>query len=184
MSEIDKLFYKLLDTKYDLEREDEGIEILKQEPKLALMKWTGPDDKGTPFCYGSTALHYAANDGKLKLMKAIIEAGADVNSDECTWYASPLSWAANNAHLDAIKLLIKHGAWIKSANAVHAAAFGGSSCGKNKTEAYVDCLKYLIEHGANKNDRRFRDSLTPLGLALESGNQAAVSYLESIDAEK
>jgi hypothetical protein len=63
----------LLDTKYDAAREDEAISILEEHPELALAKWTGPDDNGQPFILGSTALHYAANDGKLWLMQSLID---------------------------------------------------------------------------------------------------------------
>ena len=182
--EPDSPLYRLLDTKYDLDREDEAISILREHPELAKAEWHGPDEKGTPFVYGSTALHYAANDGKLRLMELLIELGADVNACNAKWYATPISWAANNAHLDAVKLLLAHGADINGANVVHAAAFGGSSCGNNNSEGYVAVLKFLHENDANINSRVFRDNLTPLSLALESGNVAAIEYLRSIGAEE
>jgi len=183
IDENDPLF-RLLDTKYDLDREDEAVAILKDHPELACAQWTGPDEGGKPFIYGSTPLHYAANDGKLRLMTQLIKCGADVDAYDAKWYATPLSWAANNAHLDAINLLLDKGASIHGANAVHAAAFGGSSCGKNKSTQYVDVLRFLIERGADMNNRVFRDNLTPLSLALESGNTAAIEFLESLGAEK
>ena len=182
-NEPDSPLYCLLDTKYDPGREDEAIAILREHPELAKEEWLGPDERGIPFVRGSTALHYAANDGKLRLMKVLIELGANVNACNGNWYATPMSWAANNAHLDAMQLLLDHGADINGANVVHAAAFGGPSCGKENPDGYVAVLQSLHQNGANMNSRVFRDDLTPLGLARESGNQAAIEYLRSIGAE-
>ena len=76
----DSPFYGLLATKYDAAREDEAIAILEGHPDLAKLEWLGPDEQGQPFVKGSTALHYAANDGKLRLMTRLIELGAGVNA--------------------------------------------------------------------------------------------------------
>src|SRR5262245_25575450 len=97
-------FWQLLATKYDARLEHAAIEILELHPELAQLQWPGPDSKEEPFVKGSTALHYAANDGKLSLIARLIELGADVNASNANWYRSVLSWAANNARLDAIRL--------------------------------------------------------------------------------
>ena len=49
MTDIDEdhPFYRLLATKYDEAREDEAIEILNANPKIATMTWPGPDDQGS-----------------------------------------------------------------------------------------------------------------------------------------
>ena len=60
----DSPFYKLLATKYKSEEEDLGIAILQSHPEIAKLEWPSPDEGGQPFVKGSTALHYAANDGK------------------------------------------------------------------------------------------------------------------------
>ena len=146
------------------------------------MCWPGSDDKGTPFVKNSTGLHYAANDGKIRLMTRLIELGADVNAVEANWYRSVLACAANNAQVEAVKLLLENGAKPESLNAVHAAAFGGSDCGAKEGPQYVETLKILIAAGADMNDCRFHDNWTPLKTALDSGNQAAIEYLRSIDA--
>ena len=69
-------------------------------------------------CYGNnqlTALHSAAYDGKLKIMEALINAGANVNKrnkeDE-----TPLHKATWNRKTDAVQLLISSGAQINVAN--------------------------------------------------------------------
>ena len=176
----DSPFYQLLATKYAVEREEEALEILNEHPEIARLEWPGPDSKGQPFVKGSTALHYAANDGKRRLILRLIECGADVNASNASWFRSVLSWAANNARVEAIRFLLEHGARPDSLDALHAAAWGGSARGKGKE--YADSLKLLIEAGADVNDRRHSSNRTPLGVALESGNTGAIEFLRSLGA--
>ena len=103
-------FHQLLATKYEADREQEALAILNDPPEIAQLEWPGPDSKGQPFVKGSTALHYAANDGKLRLIRRLIECGADVNASGACWFRSVLSWAANNARLETIRFLLEMGA--------------------------------------------------------------------------
>ena len=177
-------FYQLLATKYAAEREDEAIEILNEHPEIAQLEWPGPDSQGQPFVRGSTALHYAANDGKLRLIRRLIECGADVNASSACWFRSVLSWASNNARVETIRFLLSHGSRPDSLDALHAAAWGGSDRGKGNERAYAESLELLIEAGADLNDRRHCDNRTPLAVALESGNTGAIEYLRSLGAEE
>jgi ankyrin repeat protein len=178
----DDPFARLMATKYNPDREDEAIAILQEHPEIAKEEWRGPSDNGRPFVTGSTALHYAANDGKIRLMKLLIEHGADVNAWKSTWYAVPLAWAANNARLEAINLLLDHGADVNGPNVLHAAAYGGSSCGQDETKPYIEAIKLLIARGANINSRRYYKEMTPLAVAIDSGNEKAADYLRSLGA--
>ena len=85
----------------------------------------------------------------LMTVSDLSELNADVNADKANWYRSVLSWAANNARLAAIRLLLDSGASATSLNAVHAAAFGGSSCGADETKDYPAALKLLLDAGAD-----------------------------------
>jgi ankyrin repeat protein len=174
--------YQLLATKYEAAREQEAIDILNQHPEIAPLEWPGPDSEGQPFVKGSTALHYAANDGKLRLVRRLIECGADVNASNACWFRSVLSWAANNARIDTIRFLLEHGARPDSLDALHAAAGGGSACGKGMEREYAESLKVLIEAGADVNDRRHCNHRTPLAVALESRNTGAIEFLRSLGA--
>lgn len=178
----DTPFYQLLATKYDADREEEAIEILNEHPDIARLEWPGPDSQGQPFVIGSTALHYAANDGKLRLIRRLIECGADVNASSACWFRSVLSWASNNARLEAVRFLLAQGARPDSLDALHAAAWGGSARSKGMEQDYADTLKLLIEAGADANDRRHCNNRTPLAVALESGNSGAIDYLRSLGA--
>ena len=180
----DSPFYRLLATKYDAEREHEALEILDKAPELARLEWPGTDAGPQPFVQGSTALHYAANDGKLKLVRKLIEYGANVNASNACWFRSVLSWAANNARIETIKALLAQGAKPDSLDALHAAAWGGSACGKGNEGEYADTLKLLIDAGADMNDRRHCKNQTPLAVALESGNTGAIEFLRSLRASE
>jgi ankyrin repeat protein len=180
----DSPFYRLLATKYDAAREAEAIAILDASPELARLEWPGPDLNGQPFVHGSTALHYAANDGKLALMRKLIEHGSDVNASNARWFRSVLSWATNNARIEAIQLLLAHGAKPDSLDALHAAAWGGTERGKDKELEYAAVLKLLIDAGADPNDRRHRQAMMPLAVALESGNSGAIDFLRSLKASE
>jgi uncharacterized protein len=175
-------FYQLLATKYEADPEQEAIEILNEHPEIAQLEWPGPDSKGQPFVKGSTALHYAANDGKLRLIRRLVECGADVNASNACWFRSVLSWAANNARLETIRFLLEQGARADSLDALHAAAWGGPACGKGKEREYAESLKLLIEAGADVNDRRHCNNRTPLSVALESHNTGAIVFLRSLGA--
>jgi ankyrin repeat protein len=178
----DTLVYQLLATKYDPSRELEAIEILRQDPSLATLTWLEPDDDGQPFVKRSTALHYAANDGKLQLMSCLVERGADVNASEACWFRSVLSWAANNAQLEAMRWLLDRGARPDSLDALHAAAWGGPSRGADETKDYAAAVELLIEAGADKNDSRHCNNRTPLRVAMEIGHESVIQYLRSIGA--
>ncbi len=172
-------FYRLLATKYDPQREPEALDILEQHPEIALLHWPGPDDRGQPFVRGSTALHYAANDGKLELMARLVEHGADVNADGANWWRSVLAWAANNARLDALRWLLDHGARPDALDALHAAACGGSTNGQDPEKNYTQAIKLLVDAGADINDRRHYENRTPLFVALDTGHeQAAACFRE------
>jgi ankyrin repeat protein len=180
----DTPFHRILATKYDPAREQEAIEILENHPEIAKLEWPEPDHKGQPFVKGSTALHYAANDGKMRLVGRLIECGADVNASNACWFRSVLAWAANNARVEMIAFLLAHAAKPDSLDALHAAAWGGSDCGKGAEREYAESLKLLIEAGADMNDRRHCDNRTPLAVALESGNTGAIDFLRSLGASE
>ena len=154
-------FYRLLATKYDQEKEIIGIQILKDHPQIATLEWPGPDKQGSPVVRGSTALHYAANDGKLNLIRELVHFGADVNACNASWYWSVFSWVANNVRVEAIRLLLNLGASANSLHCLHVAAWGGSARGHGKENEYAAALK----------------------IALESGNIGTIKYLTSIGAE-
>ena len=112
-------------------------------------------------------------------MKRLVELGADVNASVACWFRSVLSWAANNARMEAIRLLLDLGANPASLDALHAAAWGGSSSGADERKDYVAALELLIQAGADMNDRRHFENKTPLRVSMDSGHKRAITFLRS-----
>jgi hypothetical protein len=74
-------------------------------------------------CHGGTALHWAAWCGRPEVVKKLIDAGADINKRCIDFKATPLFWAVHG---------LKQG-------------------DKNNFQNYLQCVKLLIESGAEKN---------------------------------
>ncbi|HEY2904892.1 MAG TPA: ankyrin repeat domain-containing protein, partial [Vicinamibacterales bacterium] len=65
---------------------------------------------------GMTALHFAAREGHVDAVRALLDGGADVNLVSGGEKTSPMVEAIINGHLDLAKFLLDHGADPKSAN--------------------------------------------------------------------
>lgn len=76
---------------------------------------------GHPGCHGGTALHWAAWCGRDKVVKRLIQAGAEINKRCIDFKSTPLFWA------------------------VHGLKNGGSNA-----QACLECVKLLLQAGADK----------------------------------
>lgn len=74
-------------------------------------------------CHGGTALHWAAWCGKDKLVGRLVQEGAEINKICIDFNATPLFWAVHG---------LKRG-------------------GENNLHNQLECVKILIQSGANKN---------------------------------
>ena len=74
-------------------------------------------------CHGGTALHWAAWCGRSKVVKRLVQEGAEINKRCIDFNATPLFWA------------------------VH----GSKNGDKNNMHHYLECAKILIQSGADKN---------------------------------
>ncbi len=106
----------------------------------ALVNWQTDDGEGY------TPLHYAAQEGKIKKIRMLAEAGADVNRMERNGFA-PLHLAVGEGHVKAIQALLAAGADIEIENPLNennpplmlASQYG-----------LTEITKLLLEHGANR----------------------------------
>ncbi|HEV2295061.1 MAG TPA: ankyrin repeat domain-containing protein [Tepidisphaeraceae bacterium] len=88
---------------------------------------------------GMTALHLAARDGDAKLVRDLIDRGADVNAAVRSgekrspeWGSTPLHYAVRDGHIEVAALLIEHGADVNAANdrgvtPLHRAIYNGET---------------------------------------------------------
>jgi uncharacterized protein len=74
-------------------------------------------------CHGGTALHWAAWCGRDKVVRRLIQEGAEINKLCIDFKATPLFWA------------------------VH----GSKNGDNNNTDNYLQCVKILVQSGADKN---------------------------------
>ena len=94
---------------------------------------------------GSTALHWAASQGDVELVRALIAAGADVRVEN-DFGATPMSAAAEIGNANVIAMLLKAGANAESPNAEgETALMVVARTGK------TDAASILLRHGANPN---------------------------------
>ena len=118
----------------------------------------------------SSLIYYATQKGNPDIVKALIDAGADVNGTNKDW--RPIHLAAKEGHLDVVKVLIDAGADVNGTDnetPIHIAA----------KEGHLDIVKALIDAGADliaTGD----DGWTPLYYAVNESHSDVVKVL--IDA--
>ncbi|XP_044751495.1 serine/threonine-protein phosphatase 6 regulatory ankyrin repeat subunit A-like isoform X2 [Coccinella septempunctata] len=130
-----------------------------------------------------TPLHLAAKVGNYKILKKLIEDGADVNAQE-EQGITPLMLAAREGQLECAITLVEAGASvticdkINNMTAVHYCARNG----------YHECLQEMLQTERGKESIEMTDSLqrTPLMLAVSSNHVECVKVLlnYSMDVEK
>lgn len=132
------------------------------------------------FC--KTALHCAAREGHVEVVRALIAAGANINAaqtDTNSWNGmTALHWAAAQGHLElACLLLAKDGIDVNAEQtdasgctgmtALHWAAFSG----------HVDVVRALIAANANIHAVT-ANGITPIVAAFEQGRHRIVALLQ------
>jgi len=119
---------------------------------------------------GLAPMHLAARQGQLESVKALMEAGADVNQRGAGDPITPLLIATMNGHFDLAKYLVDHGADPNLAQANGATPlYAALNCQwsdkalypqprafEQQHTTYLDLMKALLEKGANPNMRLTR----------------------------
>ncbi|MBQ6617721.1 MAG: ankyrin repeat domain-containing protein [Thermoguttaceae bacterium] len=141
-------------------REYTVLHSAAESGNLELVKWLmakGLDENATT--EGRTLLHFAAKSGNLELVKWLAEKGLDVNENDAgkktpLHYAAGCEFQYSPVHQF---LFFSHSSYI----------FGNVN---------LEVVKYLVEKGANVNDK---DNLQciPLHFAANNGNLEVVKYL-------
>ena len=122
------------------------------------------------FWGGLAPMHLAARQGEVESVKALIDAGADVNQRGAGDPVTPLVIATMNGHFDLAKLLLDKGADpnLAQANGVtplyaalncqwsDKALYPQPRAYEQQRTTYLDLMKAMLEKGANPNARLMR----------------------------
>ncbi len=121
-------------------------------------------EMGAQLTGGMTALLFAARDGQIEAARALVDAGADVNTASAAEKTSPLVMAVSNGHYDLAKYFVEHGADPNLANIQGLTAlygvldvqWAGHSWFPNPVTAqektgYLELMKTLLAHHADVN---------------------------------
>ena len=118
---------------------------------------------------GLTALMFAARDGQMDAVRALVEAGADVNHVSPGDFSSPIVYATANANFDVAKYLLEQGANPNAANSdgltplyatidIEYAPLSWSPVHLTTGQkvGYLELMESLLQAGANPNARLTR----------------------------
>ncbi|KAE8330619.1 ankyrin repeat-containing domain protein [Aspergillus sergii] len=120
-----------------------------------------------------TPLICAAAHGYTRIVRLLLDSGADIEANDLRCGRTPLSWAARKGHDAVAELLLNRGAELESLDSfarrtpLSWAAFSG----------YEAVAKLLLERGAFIEHRDHPHRFTPLLLAVRNGHQAVVKLL-------
>lgn len=137
--------------------------LAKPKARAGDVAFRAPRRVGAEFMGGNTALLFAAREGHMESVRALVEGGADLNVVSADKF-SPLVIAITNGHYDVAKYLLDHGAdpnlaTLSGLTALYAvidvqwaphAWFPQPNIEQEKT-GYLDLMKALIDHKADVN---------------------------------
>ena len=119
---------------------------------------------GANLAGGTTALLYAARDGAMEAIIALVESGADVNRFNGSENLSPMVMAISNGHFDIAKVLLDHGADPNLATNQGLTPLYGAldvqwsphawypePVVEQEQVSYLELMQALLAHGANVN---------------------------------
>lgn len=140
------------------------------------------DDKGT------LPLMWAAYQGNLAIVNALLNAGANINvacanlnllpEEPIKYRDTPLGLAVSNGHLQVVQTLIAKGANLNSENNLRRPALLLAVQSGN-----ITIVQTLLNAGANPNAKGGLEDSTPLIEAVKNGNQALTDLLVKAGAE-
>jgi hypothetical protein len=130
-------------------------------------------------------LESAACKGDITAIQQQLDQGADINARDA-WHISPLTLAATQGQCEAVKFLLDHGADVNKPEVFRGTTALIEACFNNR----VDCVKLLLERGANMDYRSPPDSLwvgankTALECADLYGRTEVVKVLQDVARQK
>ena len=146
-----------------------GPQLLPDVARLLLEHGAGAD-VNTRDDEGSTPLYLAAENGRLQVVRMLLEHGANVGAED-NQGKTPLHGAAKAGRVEVVRMLLEHGANV------------GAEDNQGKTplhgavkDGWVEVVRMLLEHGANVGAED-NQGKTPLHGAAEDGMVEVVRML-------
>ncbi|GIW52076.1 MAG: hypothetical protein KatS3mg081_1431 [Gemmatimonadales bacterium] len=135
-------------------------------------------DVNAPQNDGMTALHWAALQGNVPMVRLLIYAGANLEATTRLGGYTPLHLASQKGAAEALRVLLEAGSNVHAvtttgAQAIHFAALAGNP----------DALKVLLSHGADPNAKESYADRTPLMFAAAYNRVAAIQVLLAAGAD-
>ena len=124
---------------------------------------------------GMTALHYAAQNGDIDIIRYLVEHGADITAQDYEQSRSVLHFAAQNGNIECIKYLTEHGANLLDHDMNGATAFHHAVLSNN-----LEAVKYFV---TKKLDYKAKDKRgwSAMHYAAEGGSIEVMKYLLAKD---
>ena len=124
-------------------------------------------DPNAPLLSGETPLMTAVDKGDIRTATVLLAHGAEVNAKETKGGQTALMWAVANRSPELVKLLLDHGADARARS-----AGGFTSLLFAAQQGLVDSGRVLLQAGADVNEPRSGNRMTPLMIAAASGNNS------------
>jgi ankyrin repeat protein len=127
---------------------------------------------------GRTPLHHGASNGDTISMKALLDAGANINVREENFCSPPLNLAIFKNKINSVEFLLKNGADVSLCTGQNPVLIVAArqKCISNFNNNITDIIRLLIEYGADINDKNIIGS-TSLHYAAECGDIDAALIL-------
>ena len=120
---------------------------------------------------GLTALHYAAQNGSLDIIKFLVEHGADISAQDYEQSRSVIHFAALNGDIECIKYLTENGADLLDKDANGATAFHYAVMANN-----LEAVKYFVTKKLDYTAKDYR-GWTAMHYAADGGALEVMKYL-------
>ncbi len=156
--------------KEETKEKTEDKKLARDDKKSEKKK--GGRERGAKTMGGQTALIYAARDGQIDAVRALIESRVNVNQASADEKTTPLVMAIMNGHLDVAKVLLDHGADPNLDNVwgltpLYATidvqwapyAWFPQPLTNHEEVTYLDLMKDLLAKGAKPNARSGQTAL-------------------------
>lgn len=123
-----------------------------------------------------TALHSAAENGTLEVVRYLLQRDADVNGLD-RLQSTPLHYAVTSKNTSAVRLLLNNGAEVNSQD-----MFGRTPLIKAVSNADESIVLILLEHLADPNIRDL-EGQSPISIAADSGHDGVIRALIEAGAD-